>query len=174
MKKFNILAATLAVLLVLGAGIGSAMAYFTTYVRAEGGMVIHLGDREEITEEFSNWTKHVVITSDQESQPVYIRARGYAGVQYTLTYTSEDDSWTEINPWTNEKDGWWYYKEIVPGGGNTSQLNVKIENIPKNAKEGDSFNVAVVYESTLVRYDAEGNPYANWDETLDAEVNGGE
>lgn len=166
MKKFNILAATLAVLLVLGAGIGSAMAYFTTYVRAEGGMVIHLGDREEITEEFSNWTKHVVITSDQESQPVYIRARGYAGVQYDLTYSGSG--------WTDGGDGWWYYSEIVPGGGSTAPLDVKIDNVPKNAKNGDSFNVAVVYESTLVRYDAEGNPYANWDEILDAEVNGGE
>ena len=173
MKKFNILAATLAVILVLGAGIGSAMAYFTTYVKAEGGMVIHLGNKQDITEEWKEGSKHVKIKNLEESQPVYIRARAYAGSLYQLDYSGSDERWE-----LNEEDGWYYYKDIVPAGGNTEDLLVKIKNVPREAEEGDSFNIAVVYESTLVRYrtNAEGETetYADWDEILDAEVNGGE
>ena len=33
---------------------------------------------------------------------------------------------------------------------------------------GDSFHVAVIYESTPVRYNADGTPYADWDEVLNS------
>ncbi len=33
-------------------------------------------------------------------------------------------------------------------------------------EEGDEFNVVVVYESTLVLYDKDGNPYADWSNVL--------
>lgn len=34
-------------------------------------------------------------------------------------------------------------------------------------EDGESFNVIVIYESTPVRYDENGEPYADWSETLD-------
>ena len=36
------------------AGIGTAWSYFTTYAEAAGGYTIRLGDRTEITEDFTD------------------------------------------------------------------------------------------------------------------------
>ena len=54
MKKRTLILAVLAVVLVLSASIGSAVAYFTTYATARGGYVIHLGGRTEIEEDIVN------------------------------------------------------------------------------------------------------------------------
>ena len=92
MKKRNfypqVLALTAAVT-VASAGIGKAWSYFTTYAEAAGGYTIQLGDRTEITEDFTDWTKHVTITNEESSEPVYIRVRAFCGSQYTLVYSGE-------------------------------------------------------------------------------------
>ncbi len=161
MKKLNVCLAALAIAMVLGAGIGSAWAYFTTYAEARGGNTIRLGSWTELHEEFSGWTKRVTVSSDAQSQPVYVRMRAYAGSEYELVY--EDVS----GKWTAGADGWYYYDDILVGGGATTELRVHIGNIPEDAEEGDDFNVVVVYESTEVCYDESGNPYADWNAKLD-------
>ena len=52
----NIGLSLLSAALISSAGIKGAMAYFTTYTTAEGGYVIHLGDKTEIKESFDSWT----------------------------------------------------------------------------------------------------------------------
>ena len=161
MKKKTMLLSILALCLVMYIGVGEAMAYFTTYAYAKGGYPVHLGNREEIDEEFSAWTKHIKLTSKEDSEPVYIRARAYAGGSYSLTYSASEGGWSE------GEDGWWYYSDIVPGGGETRELTVKIGNIPEDAKEGQTFHVAVVYESAAVQYQEDGTPYCDWSTPLD-------
>ena len=67
MKKKNVILALLAAGLVLTSSVGSAWAYFTTYVEAQGGVTISLGDETDVEETFSSWTKHVSITVDENS-----------------------------------------------------------------------------------------------------------
>ncbi|MCI8402042.1 MAG: hypothetical protein HFI38_08170 [Lachnospiraceae bacterium] len=154
MKRKQWILAIAATLLIAGAGIGSAMAYFTTYVTAEGGKTLHLGDSTTIREEFDSWQKRVVIVSDPESEPVWVRAVAFAGDIYVLNYSSADESWTR------GEDGYYYYNTILSGGESTKELLVKIEGVPEDAKD---FNVVVVYECTPVRYDADGAPLeADW------------
>lgn len=152
----NILLVSLVSVMVLSAGIGKAWAYFTTYARAEGGYVIRLDYDTDIEEEFADWTKKITISNKSGSLPVYIRVKAFCGGEYKLVYSDEDGSWTQGT------DGYWYYKHIVYGGEKTKPLSVRIENIPKDAEESTEFNVVVIYESTLVRYDKSGNPYADW------------
>ena len=161
MKHKNLLLGALLVVLVLTASIGSAWAYFTTYAVAKGGYPVHLGDRTEITETFSNWTKKVTITSEADSEPVYIRAIAYCGSEYDLVYSDASGKWSP------GADGYYYYSDIVPGGGSTTELEIRIDNVPEDVTDGDSFNVVVVYESTPVCYQADGTPYADWDQVLD-------
>ena len=78
----------LAVALVLGSSIGTALAYFTTCAPAKGGYVIHLGEETEIEEEFSDWTKHVVITSREDSSGVFVRVTAFSGAAYPLAITT--------------------------------------------------------------------------------------
>jgi len=54
------------------------------------------------------------------------------------------------------------------GGGKTSVLSVKIENVPEaDLENGTMFNVVVIYESTPVMYREDGTPYADWNVVLD-------
>ncbi|MCI8465709.1 MAG: hypothetical protein HFI63_07615 [Lachnospiraceae bacterium] len=162
MKKKSNLLAVLALAVILSAGIGKAWAYFTTYAEAAGGYTIELGDRTEIQEEFGEWTKRVSVSNNETSgQSVYIRAKAFSGNAYELTYEDESGKWTPGD------GGYYYYSDPVKAGEATGELLVHIGNIPQNANEGDRFHVAVVYESTPVRYDADGNPYADWNEVLD-------
>ena len=160
-SRYKKLLPVLALLMVLTAGLGTAWAYFTTYAMAQGGYTIKLGDRTQIEEEFYSWTKRVTVTSDEESEPVYIRVKAFCGSAYELQYIDEAGNWSP------GADGYYYYAPAVAGGESTSELLVKIGNIPEEGKDGDSFNVAVIYESTPVHYDTEGNPYADWDGLLD-------
>ena len=147
---------------VLAAGMGTAHAYFTTYVAVRGGFPIEMGDRTEITETFSNWVKHVRIANEAGSEPVYIRAKAFCGSAYDLVYVDESGRWSP------GEDGYYYYDGIVNGGEVTEELQVRIENVPEDITDPTSFNVVVVYESTPVRYDEAGNPYADWSMTLDS------
>ena len=156
MKKKTAFLTAVAVLLVMAATIESAWAYFTTYAEAKGGYTLSLGDKTTVTEEFSAWTKHVAITSTEDSEPVYIRVKAFCGSEYSLVFSDASGKWTP------GEDGYYYYSDIVYGGGTTDELLVKIENVPEDVKDADSFNVVVVYESTPVLYREDGTPYADW------------
>lgn len=155
-------ASALAVCMVLGSGIGTAWAYFTTNTDATGGHALSLVSEETNVDEefnFNDWTKRVTVTNtDTSGRPVYVRARAYSGSQYTLEYPgSAENGWN-----LNAEDGYWYYNGIVEIGGQTAPLNVEIKNVPEDIKDADAFNVVVVYETTPVQYDSQGNPYADW------------
>ncbi|MCM1025237.1 MAG: hypothetical protein NC432_02310 [Roseburia sp.] len=182
MKKRNIVnigLSLLAAALILTVGVKSALAYFTTYTGAEGGLPIHLGDRTEITETFDSRTKHIVITNAAGSEPVYVRARAFC-TRYGFTYRSDADgiwtqeagAWNRVVPAEETAGDWYYYKEAIPGGGSAAVLDVVID-IPSQGEDDESFNVIVVYESTPVRYDENGEPYADWTATLDVTTDTG-
>lgn len=150
----------------MAAGVGTTFAYFTTHAEAVGGHTINLGDYTEITETFTDRTKHVVIrnqaTDAGQSIPVFIRVKAFSGSSNPLTYSEPDG----LSNWTPAADGYYYYTLPVAPGEETTQLDVKVT-FPENAAAGDSFNVVVVYESTPVLYDANGEPYADWSNILD-------
>ncbi len=169
MKRRTLYLAALALILVLGAGIGESLAYFSTYAEAKGGYVIELGDRTELKEEFSNWTKRVTVVSAEDSEPVFIRVKAFCGSRYSLSYLDESGRWSLGD------DGYYYYSEIVPGGGSTAELQIRIGNVPASVKDGDSFNVIVIYESSPARWREDGTAYADWSVILDrVSTEGGE
>ena len=152
----NICLLFLVAVMVLPAGIKGTLAYFTTYVRAEGGYIIEAGYETEIEEKFYDWQKEITISCKSGSQPVYVRARAFCGDEYKLLYADPDGKWTQ------GQDGYWYYKDILNGGETAKPLLIKIENVPEEVKESAEFNVVVIYEYTPVRYDQNGDPYADW------------
>lgn len=155
MKRAKYLLAVLAVLTIMTAGIGKSWAYFTTYTEAEGGYTIRIGGRTDITETFTEWTKHVSITNEG-SGPVFVRARAFYDSECTIEYSGA--KWNK-----GQDDDYYYYEDIVNSGESTDILDIKIKNIPEDAAEGDAFNVIVIYESTPVLYKEDGTPYAKWD-----------
>lgn len=139
-----------AVVLAGGISLQGAMAYFTTYASAQGGVAVELGHTTEIEEKFENWTKDIKITNTGDVD-CYVRVKVMAGSQFTLDIGG--------NGWTKEDDGYWYYKDSVAPDQSTGSLLAKIQ-IPEEFSE--DFNVAVVQECTPVLYDEEGKAYADW------------
>ena len=174
MRKRNLILIALMFALIICATIQPAIAYFTTYVRAKGGHEVTLGDTTKITEEFSGWTKKVTIANEDGSEPVFIRAKVLYEGKYTIAVSGT--GWT-----AQQEDGYYYYGEsqtqltVLDENQATSQLSVEIQGVPTKSsgegadntafeqlKDGESFSVVVVYESTPVRYTANGTPYADW------------
>ena len=133
-----------ALTLTAGLSVGSAMAYFTTYVTAQGGQELSLGFTEVIPdEEVSDWTKHIKIenTGDYEC---YVRVKVFAGSQYQegLVYSDESGKWTPGD------DGYYYYSDVIAPGAKSEELLVKISNmnLPKD------FNVIVFQNVHLLSW----------------------
>lgn len=168
MKKKTVYLAAVALVLILSASLGSAMAYFTTNVEAEGSYRLEFGNETNIDETFDSWTKHVTISNTADSQPVYVRVRAFAGSEYELSYLDAGGKWTP------GADGYYYYSDILNAGEAADVLDIRISNVPEELTEPENFNVAVIYESTPVQYDENGEPYADWSIKLDSgDVEGG-
>lgn len=189
-KKRNrrtLLLALTALLLSLGAAAGSAMAYFTTYVTAQGGHELSLGFTTTIpNEKVSDWSKTITLTNTGE-RDCYVRLKVFAGSSYTLTYEFDQNG-----GWSLGSDGYYYWHEILrPGetaghtGGGETPDDAFVVRIGKPQDANQSFNIIVVQECTPVPFDENGNPLAwdqvDWSRTADVvktetqeTVNGGE
>ena len=155
-KRMNIISAAFAVGFVCISSVQNANAYFTTYVSAKGGYEVSWKHKEDIHEEFRDWSKYITITSEESSVPVYVRVKAFAGSTYELDY--EGTGWTY-----NSADGYYYYNSVLEGGGETEKLRVGIGNIPVNPKDDMNFNVVVVYETIPVQYGEDGSMIAPQD-----------
>ncbi|MBQ6489856.1 MAG: hypothetical protein IJI75_11600 [Solobacterium sp.] len=166
MKRRNLILAVAAVCLLQCASIKTAMAYFSVSIRSEGHTEVKFSEHTEIKEDFDSWTKKLIVSYDgDDNGQVYVRARGFAPEEMTLTYSGDR--------WTDGGDGYWYYDGYI---GNTEDtkattvLNVEINNVPADAKAGDSFNVVVIYETTPVQYDSDGSMIAAAEADWNTEV----
>ena len=168
MKNRKIILTLLVFALVISANIQPAIAYFTTYTYAVGGCPIYLRDTTRIEETFSQRVKHIRISSDANSEPVWVRAKvffAYQGVD-SVVVSSESGKWVE-----GEKDEngyvFYYYTEPLLGGEKTDELTATI-NFKEGVTpaEGDNFNVIVIYESTPVRYSDTTYTDAKWNAAL--------
>ena len=157
MKKYKIVLAVLAVVMILSLSVQGAMAYFTTYVRVKGTIPLNLHEKTTITEEVVEGEKIVTI-SNTGTVPVYVRAKAIAPSTVTLKYN------TDSNPdWTDGGDGWWYYGPMLMGGSEenptqASPLHIKIE-MPENSEQTE-INVVVLYEAT---HSIDNNGNAVWE-----------
>lgn len=167
MNRRHILLTILVFTLVISASIQPAIAYFTSYATAKGSVEINLGDTTEISETFDpkTLTKTIVISSEENSEPVYIRAKViYTGLDGQNAFTASGEGWTAL-----QDDGYYYYGStkddltILKGDEETTELKVTITSVPDNPEDGTSFSVTVIYESTPVRYNADHpTGYALW------------
>lgn len=156
-KTFWLTAAAL--LLVGGLSIQEAMAYFTTYVEAEGGYTVTLGPSTVIEETVEDMTKSITI-SNTGNVDCYVRVKVFAGSTVDIAYFGSAN-------WSKDADGYWYYKDIVPVGGKTEVLNATISVADGFEESFTNFNVIVIQECTPVLYKSDGSPYGDWNAAVD-------
>ena len=76
----------------------SAMAYFTTYVKAKGGYEITLGSETEIEEKVKDMTKEITISNTGKTD-CYVRVKVFCGSQLDIKFSGAvndkgEDYWT--------------------------------------------------------------------------------
>ncbi len=109
-NRRTIVLAAAALIMTAGAASGRAMAYFTTYVTAEGGKELQLGfTATEPEEKIVNGAKEITIKNTGEND-CYVRVKVFAGSKYTLTLGESDSRWKA------GADGYYYWTEILPAG----------------------------------------------------------
>ena len=172
MKRKSFLLSVLALILIACAVIHPAVAYFTDNADANGAIPLYFVYKTEIWDDVNDLVKTVRILNIEHPDPtdptitspdIWVRARAYIGSAFTL-------SESPVNSGDSVKTGeWWYYQYLLHAGKYTTGLNFAIIDIPEFIDhEYADFNVAVVYESTLVYYDASGNPLPpDWTKVLD-------
>ncbi len=156
MKRNKLAVTMLAVMLVLGMGVGTAWSYFTDSTTAEGSVSVHVKPTTTITEENGPGTKTIRIRNTSENVPVYVRARVYAADELGANASGSG--------WSGSIDAWYDYDEPLAVGSETQPLNVSFA-LKHEARDGDETNVIVVYECVPVTYDADHNPLpASWND----------
>lgn len=153
--------AALAVALVGTTAVPSALAYFTTYVEAQGGYTVELEDIDTKPEEsMTEWVKHVTVKNSEKSEACFVRAKAFAGSTYQLSFSGDS--------WGVGDEGWYYYLQPVEPGGTTDPLDVSIQ-FATTADSKRDFNVTVVYE-TVPAGDVANVFDADWDAPLDTDT----
>lgn len=155
----------LALALILSAVISPTLAYFTDHEQADGAIPITLSGKTEVHDSYEGLKKTISI-ENIEGRDVWIRLLVAAGETYNVVLTHEDG-------WTDGGDGYWYFGTPVSAGGSTSNFTVDISGIPTTDldESQQEFNVAVLYETTPVQYDENGNPMAaDWNISLDSNL----
>ena len=161
-NKLKIFLCMAALVMAMSVMIGTAMAYFTTYAEAEGGMTVDLGFAyTEIDEKVVNGKKQIVLSNTGETD-CYVRVKALTGDAYKegIVYSEPDGE----SLWTPGAEGFYYYNGIVAVGSNTSQLDVSFVLPTENQTD---FNIIIIQESTPVLYDESGEAYADWSVTAE-------
>ena len=157
-KPLIMAAATLALTGTLA--VGSAMAYFTTYTTAGGGVKMNMGFTETIPHETIKDGKHVTITNNG-NYDCFVRVKAFAPVAVALTYNAPDDGWTK----GKGDDDYWYYDDVLPAKATTTELTIKYT-FPSGDDKPEEFNIVVIQECTPVLYKEDGTPYADWNHVI--------
>ena len=171
-----------AIALTAGVTVGKAMAYFTTYVEADGSAQVSLDfPNVEVEEKVSDMTKSITLKNTGEYD-CYMRVKVLAGEAYQDLLTCNGANWEK-----NETDGYYYYGVIVPAGetakdvlnaviGKKDETGTITDGIAfQAAKDGlKEFNVVVAAECTPVFYDGQGNPQYSWEAAEPILSEGGE
>ena len=160
LHKKPLIMATAALALTGTLAVGSAMAYFTTYTTAGGGVTMNMGFTETIPNETVDKDgKHVTITNTGDYD-CFVRVTAFAPMK--LTYTTPNGGWKA------KDDGYWYYEGVLPAGETTPELNISYT-FPSGDDKPEEFNIVVIQECTPVLYDKDGNPYADWNHVITTE-----
>ena len=147
MRSFNrkSFIAFLAAAMLVVSTVGFTTAYFSATSDAAGSARVALGSQTTIDEGTSETAKEIVIKNTGETD-VIVRVAFYGPDKLVIENT---DNWNKVGDW-------YYYKSVVPVGGNTGtpKLTAKLGDLSDKelAELGDSLQVTVVHESAPVVY----------------------
>lgn len=145
-----------AMALIITLNVENALAYFTTYTTAKGGVTLDLEfpsakiEEEVVVNENSGYKK--ITLTNTGNVDCYVRMKAFAGrdLKYSASAT---DKTAPVIGWTL-KDGYYEYSNILkPDETTSTPVYVHFEIL-----DGDTnFNVIIIQECTSVLHDNAGN-----------------
>ncbi len=164
MKKKHLFLAVLAIVLVLSMSIGATMAYFTTYARANGGYVIHLGYWTVINEDVEGNIKKIQISNvadpdtDDGLYPIFVRAQMYAGNDVVATFQGTSPPGSSPR-WVPDPDGYYYYTAALYTGDTSEELDFAVTPAANaGVRPGDPIDVLITFQSVPAVFTTGGDP----------------
>lgn len=149
-KKIVCLAAV-AVMLLAGSTVKSALAYFTTYVIVKDTNDLTVGFTEtEIAMTGDSAQKTIIITNTGD-YACFVRVKAIIPSEYG-TVSASGEGW-------EAKDGYYEYTEVLEPEKGTKPL---VASILTTEGADEEFNVVAIQECTPVLYSEIGEVYANW------------
>lgn len=163
MKKIKlnkyICLAVVAITLIVGVCVENAMAYFTTYVTAEGQVTMNLGFTETVPDDdVADKTKTVSVTNNDDF-PCFVRLKVFWGNQFNEYIEIEGGTGWSLN------NGYYEYDSVLEPDAKTNDFVIDLTEamqLKPTDDDIDEFNVIVIQESTPVLYTDDGVPYADW------------
>lgn len=159
MNRKYICLTAVALLAVISISVGSAMAYFSTYVVSKGSQKVELDfSRTEIKETVEPGLKKITVRNAGKTE-CFVRVRVISGAEHK-------DKWSvdlkNSSTWKDGNDGFYYYfvdgsEKLLKPDDVTSVLKIAIKDFTKE------FNVVVIQENTPALYDENGAAYSDWD-----------
>ena len=142
-----------AIILTLSISAEFTLSYFNDHTKAAGSAKLHLTGQTDITEEVGDNSKAISI-NNQSKEPVDMVTR----IKVVGPGEFEPYKFTQENPkhWVKGEDDWWYYDQILQPGQSTETITV-IWQIPSSGTTIDNYNVAVLHESAVARYEDDGS-----------------
>lgn len=150
MKKYQIVLAVLAVMLVLCSSIGGALAYFSDRDIDQEILPIIIDNIPTIDERFDADGNKIVTIQNQGTAPVFMRFKVEASEIVKVSMSGSN--WGTPESIGLEADGYLYYTVPLAAGETASELTVTVT-LPTYANEeaahkaGEEAHVAVLYES---------------------------
>jgi len=145
----------LLVLLVLGIP-QKVYAYFSTYVRTKGSKEVMMHESTKFKETIEDGIKHIEITVDEDSDPVFVRVMIIASDEIKERIIYGEDT---ADKWESKEDGYIYYKDVLKEN-ESAELTVDVD---REGLEKDEFDLIIVYEYVPALFDGE-TWYADWDD----------
>lgn len=159
LSKRIVCLAAVAMMFVTGIFVDKALAYFTTYVVAQGGKTLDMGFSSTELDEKVIDGKKIVVVKNTGTADCFVRVKVFAATDYKDLINVDASNHTD---WIVDNTNKVYeYSKVLVAGGETSSLSVEIGALDTDKNTSD-FNVIVIQESTPVLYDKDGNTYADW------------
>lgn len=152
MKKKSIFLVALSIILLIAATANSTLAYFTSYITAEGGYTLNLQKgRVTVLTDVDGGCHWVQLVNSEGNLPIYVRGRFIVPDGCTLEMGGQ--GWTE-------GDGYWSYTSILNPGEETTQLQATVTRLA--GYDPDSYDIVFIYETSPVLRDQNGNYYSDY------------
>ncbi len=158
LNKYMLVAA--AFMMVAAASAGTTMAYFTDTHQTTGSVLVTLGDSELTPNDYAEGLLKTVSITNTSQYDAYVRVKALYSSNFEADLTQEATS----NGWSENQDGYFYYKPVLAAGETTPELKLQIT--VKNHELAENFNVVIIEEATRVIYDEQGNESCDWNKKV--------